>query len=416
MWRILVVDDEPDVRQIVSATLKTVYEVFEAHDGLDALEKIERVEPDFVVMDVMMPNMDGFDACAAIRKSPKFHDLPVMFLTALSDKDNIRKGYGVGANLYLTKPFDPSRLLKNVEVHFQTQQPARRPKRYTFEELKAAERQGRVPIAPGSMEYDIGNAETKHDGVPTMPGRVPSTADIRKMSAPTPTAGVHAAPAVPPAPMPPDRIPRILVVDDDPHILELIRLTVEGMVEFTFAADGISAIEKLVRYQPDIMIIDVMLPKISGYKLLESIRSNAAFVTLPILICSAKGTDRDIQFARRMGANDYLVKPFQPQDLVGKIREIMKSPGFRIRPKTMPIQAITSMEAPPDTQAFAADEEVRKMDDTLGRRGGGDSSRAIGDFLKKEGDRGAFERHGEEEGGEKKRTRRLFGFGRKDDD
>lgn len=122
-WRILLVDDEPDVRLIVRTTLQDKYEIVEAHDGLDALEKVERYEPDFIIMDVMMPLMDGFEACLAIRRTPAFKDIPVMFLSALGKKDDIKKGYSSGANLYLTKPFDPPRLLKNVDVFFETTPP-----------------------------------------------------------------------------------------------------------------------------------------------------------------------------------------------------------------------------------------------------------------------------------------------------
>ncbi|HYF52960.1 MAG TPA: response regulator, partial [Salinarimonas sp.] len=154
MWRILIVDDEPDIRLIIRTTLEPKYEVLEAHDGLDALEKIERYEPDFVLMDVMMPLMNGFEACAAIRKSPRFHDLPVMFLSALGSRDDMMKGYSAGANLYLTKPFDPARLLKNLEVFFEKTPPQRRPRRYSIEQIREAEKQGKSPVAPGANAFE----------------------------------------------------------------------------------------------------------------------------------------------------------------------------------------------------------------------------------------------------------------------
>src|SRR5438046_8418180 len=105
-WRILIVDDEDDIRTIVRASLASKYEIIEARDGLDALEKIELGEPDFVVLDVMMPLMDGFQTCEAIRRHPRYKHLSVLFLSALNSKEDMKKGYGAGANLYLTKPFD----------------------------------------------------------------------------------------------------------------------------------------------------------------------------------------------------------------------------------------------------------------------------------------------------------------------
>lgn len=411
MWRVLIVDDEPDVRAIVAATLREHYEVFEAQDGLDALEKLERVEPDFVVMDVMMPLMTGFEACDAIRKSPRFHELPVMFLTALGTKDDIRKGYSVGANLYLTKPFEPSRLLKNVDVFFQTTPPSKRQKRYTAEQLRSNESSGRAPAAPGSTEY--------------VPQQVAPTAVMIPPSAPPPKTSdaVPRGPVALPETAPTQDMralaagmPRVMIVDDDTHVLELMRMTLEGTVEVIVAQDGLSAIEKLVRYQPDILVIDVMLPKMSGYQLCQSLRSNAAFAHLPILVCSAKGAPRDIQFAKRMGANEYLVKPFNAHELVQKVRDLMSLPSFRIRPKNMTFEQIQLQEGPTRISTFDADESVRNIDrdvidDTAapkaGPSGSQNSVKAVTEFLRKEAKDGEGE-------GDQKRKRRLFGFGRSD--
>jgi DNA-binding response OmpR family regulator len=414
MWRVLIVDDEPDVRAIVAATLRDHYEVFEAQDGLDALEKLERVEPDFVVMDVMMPLMTGFEACDAIRKSPRFHELPVMFLTALGAKDDIRKGYSVGANLYLTKPFEPTRLLKNVDVFFQTTPPVKRPKRLTAEQLRANESSGLAPVAPGSTEYvpqqiaptaaavPPSPAPPKtSDAVPRAPVALPETAPTQDMRA-TQSAGT----------------PRVMIVDDDTHVLELMRMTLEGIAEVIVAQDGLSAIEKLVRYQPDLLVIDVMLPKMSGYQLCQSLRSNAAFAQLPILVCSAKGAPRDIQFAKRMGANEYLVKPFNAHELVQKVRDLMSLPSFRIRPKNLSYEQIQLQESPTRINAFEADESVRAtdrdvIDDTAPPKappppsGTQNSVRAVTEFLRKEAKDG-------EGDSDQKRKRRLFGFGRSD--
>src|SRR5688500_2439626 len=112
-WRILIVDDEPDIRTIIRGALTSKYEIVEAQDGLEALQKLELVEPDFIILDVMMPMMDGYQTCEAIRKHARFKGLSVLFLSALNANEDIKKGYTAGANLYLTKPFDPARLLRN---------------------------------------------------------------------------------------------------------------------------------------------------------------------------------------------------------------------------------------------------------------------------------------------------------------
>lgn len=374
-WRILVVDDEEDVRLIIKTTLEPTYEIVEAQDGLDALEKLERYEPDFIVMDVMMPLMNGFEACASIRKNQRFREVPVMFLSALGSKEDMKKGYSAGANLYLTKPFDPPRLLKNIDIFFERTPPEQRRKRYTIDEIRSAEKEQRTGAAPGAPEYDIGSAVTRadHDAIPHIEGKAPEGGQK----------------------------PRVMVVDDDPEICEVMRITLMDVCEVVFAADGMQAIEKLVKYQPDMLIIDVMLPKMNGYQLLQSLRSNRAFARMPIMMCSAKGADRDINMAKRIGADDYLVKPFSGTQLIDKTKALQRLPGFRVRPKTFTIDQITEIEKPKEEQdVFTADEEVRRETDR--------SSKVLGRFLAKESDKDALEK---DDPSGKSKKRRLFGFG-----
>ncbi|MCC6547561.1 response regulator [Candidatus Sumerlaeota bacterium] len=381
-WRILVVDDEPDVRLIIRTALEPKYEVLEAHDGLDALEKINRFEPDFALMDVMMPLMNGFEACAAIRKSEKYHSLPVMFLSALGSREDIKKGYATGANLYLTKPFDTKRLVKNIDVFFEQTPPPARKKYLSIEQLHDAEKSGAHPVAPGSHEYEVPvAANTQGSG---------STAEIRPPSQENIASSQEGL------------LPRAMVVDDHPEIYQLIKLSLEGRCETVYAKDGMEAIEKLVKYQPDILIIDVMIPKMNGYQLVQSLRSNRAFARLPILMCSAKGTERDINFAKRIGANDYLVKPFEPQQIVDKIASIQTLAGYRVRPKTFSIQQVEALESPSkDKDHFQAGDDGRAF-------GEADKSRvALQKFINTEGSKEGVEK----EVGEDKKKRRFFGFG-----
>ncbi len=387
-WRILIVDDEEDVRMIVRTTISSKYEVVEAKDGLDALEKVERYQPDFVVMDVMMPLMNGFEACQAIRKNPNYREIPVLFLSALGSKEDMKKGYASGANLYLTKPFDPPRLLKNIDVFFERTPPEKKSKRYTIEEIETFEREGRVPVTPGGREYDLGKADTQRD----FPEPEPATP--RKAPAPS-------APA--PPPVDPSVLPRVMAVDDDREMCRLIRMTCKDVYEVVFAHDGMEAIELLIRYQPDLLILDIMLPKMNGFQLCQSLRSNRAFKHMPILMCSAKGAEKDINLAKRIGANDYLVKPFGATELLRKLEEMRQLPGFRVRPKTYSMAQILEIEeaGASDQDVFQGDDEAKKQSDQ-GRK-------ELKNFLAKEGDKEALDRS--KTADEPKKKRRLFGFG-----
>ena len=108
--RALVVDDDPDIRMIVSATLRKMavpMEVVQAADGFEALEKAREATPDLVVLDVMMPRMDGFETCRGLRAKVQTAFVPILMLTASADQDSRTKGYLIGTDDYMAKPFLP---------------------------------------------------------------------------------------------------------------------------------------------------------------------------------------------------------------------------------------------------------------------------------------------------------------------
>ena len=117
-YRILIVDDEPDILEILGYNLKKEgYEVFMAEDGLQAIVQAKKHKPHLIVMDVMMPNMDGIEACIKIRETPELSKTIITFLSARSEDYSQISGLNAGADDYLTKPFFFSELnarLKSV--------------------------------------------------------------------------------------------------------------------------------------------------------------------------------------------------------------------------------------------------------------------------------------------------------------
>ncbi len=117
-YKVLVVDDEPDVLLLCRVNLEFEgYEVIEAGDGEEAMRLVREEQPDAVLLDVMMPKMDGWQVLAALKSDPETADIPVVMLTAkVQDQDQIR-GWSSGAADYITKPFSPlslSQVLGNV--------------------------------------------------------------------------------------------------------------------------------------------------------------------------------------------------------------------------------------------------------------------------------------------------------------
>ena len=116
--RILVVDDTPANIQVLSATLKEKgYQISVATNGKQALDVLARLRPDLILLDVMMPEMDGFETCRRIKASETWREIPVIFLTARTEVVDIVKGFEVGAVDYVAKPFNAHELLARVNTH-----------------------------------------------------------------------------------------------------------------------------------------------------------------------------------------------------------------------------------------------------------------------------------------------------------
>ena len=117
--KVLIVDDESFIRLLIEQALEELEDegvsLLTAEDGAEALETIEREKPDLVFLDVMMPQMNGFDVCRAVKRDLNLEGVYVVMLTAKGQEIDKQRGAEVGADLYMTKPFDPDELLSLAE-------------------------------------------------------------------------------------------------------------------------------------------------------------------------------------------------------------------------------------------------------------------------------------------------------------
>jgi DNA-binding response OmpR family regulator len=115
MAKILIAEDEPDIRELVAFMLRFAgYEVMAASNGEEAVQVATRDVPDLVLMDVRMPRMTGYDACRLMKSNPNLRDVPVVFLSAKGQESEIQSGLEAGAEEYLLKPFSPDELTNRV--------------------------------------------------------------------------------------------------------------------------------------------------------------------------------------------------------------------------------------------------------------------------------------------------------------
>ena len=117
MTKILIAEDERDIRELVSFSLQFGgFTVVQAINGAEAVELAQKERPDLILMDVRMPKMTGYDACRRIKAIPELRDIPVVFVSAKGQESEIQTGLEAGAEEYILKPFAPDELVKQVQT------------------------------------------------------------------------------------------------------------------------------------------------------------------------------------------------------------------------------------------------------------------------------------------------------------
>ena len=157
--RVLAVDDQPDMLELIRLTLEDSFDVLTLSDPMVVSEYLDLFEPDLLLLDVMMPKLSGFQLLEVLRSRSQTQSLPVIILSAKASMGEIKHGYKIGASLYLTKPFEPERLLRNVRMQVEAAGPPR-PKKATITRVAEdlfqtqAYQLGRAELGLGSKERE----------------------------------------------------------------------------------------------------------------------------------------------------------------------------------------------------------------------------------------------------------------------
>ncbi|MBN1868310.1 response regulator [Candidatus Sumerlaeota bacterium] len=289
MWRILCIDDDQDVLDILQAILSSKHEVVVAPDGVTAVGMLDFCDADFIICDIRMPKMDGFQTVELIRQHPQYAIIPVFFLTAEHHRDMAKRGFEVGANLYLTKPFDPNRLLSNIDYFLNETGQNPRPKRLT------------------------------PDGVQAEAARRPTTQPVAK------AAGTAAGA--------PGGRPRIVVISRVQEQLRLACAALESKYECVACADPLSSLGQLFRYEPDILLINPAVPKLSGWGLVQMLKQNPKIKDVSILVMRDAGQTIDERLIPTITDLRPLAPDATSSDIAAAVESAVAAPSFRIREK-----------------------------------------------------------------------------------
>lgn len=265
-YTILVIEDEKTLMHLVTSKLeKEGFNVLCAFDGVSGLEMAKENTPDLILLDIIMPKMNGYEVLENMRTEGL--KIPVIIISNSGQPVEIAKTKELGAVDHLIKTqFEPAEVVKKVKDYL---------KLSTSE--KAEEEN---VIKPREEE------------------------GVRKLNL------------------------KVLLVEDDPFLREICskKLAKEGYAVYE-AVDGVEAIDIVRKVAPDIVLLDVILPTMDGFQVLKNIRSekNEKIGQVPIVMLSNLGQEEDIKRAMELGANDYLVKAhFTTDEIADRVNAILK--------------------------------------------------------------------------------------------
>jgi len=274
--RVLIVDDLPQNVKLLEAKLANeYYDVAAAYSGSQALAKVKGFSPDIILLDVMMPDMDGFETCRRLKADPETAYIPVVMITALSDIADRVKGLEAGADDFITKPVNDLHLFARVK---------------SLVRLKLITDELRLRDQTGSQL-----------GIIDQPF---ITADFNYKA-------------------------NIMVVDDDIVESRLIGGRLSSLGHKVAVCDPKKAMESVVRSAYDLIIVSTQLDEMDGLRLCSQIRNSETSRQIPLLIL-VEGDDQDLLVKGfEMGINDYLVTPLDQNELVARVRSQIRRKAYQ---------------------------------------------------------------------------------------
>lgn len=265
--RVLIVDDlVPNVKLLEAKLANEYYDYDSCYSGVEALKKVKSFQPDIILLDVMMPEMDGFETCKKLKADSLTAHIPVVMVTALSDKEDRIRGLECGADDFITKPINDVHLFARIKSLIRI--------KLMIDELRLRDKTG------------------------NQFGMLQQQAPSKELDSST----------------------RIMVVEDD--IIEAKHI-VNTLSRFGSKVDVCSpgdAYDKAINGNYDLIIISTQLDEVDGLRLCMHIRSQNETRRIPQLILVDHEEKAMVVKGLEMGVNDYLLTPIEPNELIARVR------------------------------------------------------------------------------------------------
>ncbi len=258
--KILLVDDNPANIGVLIQTLKAGrFEISTASNGKTAIELVHKFNPDIILMDVMMPQMGGFEVCQHLKANEETSEIPIIFITGKTGVEDIEKGFSVGCVEYITKPFQVDEVYNRIQTHLL-----------------------------------LGIHKRKKE---LFQGKDPSSIDGMK----------------------------VMIVEDNRTNIDILRTTLEPLnLTLSIAINGKVAVDLIPRVQPDLVLLDIMMPEMNGFEVCRIVKENVFTKNIPIILISAKSEPTDIENGFNLGAADYILKPFIHTEVKARVKSQLK--------------------------------------------------------------------------------------------
>ncbi len=278
--RVLVVDDIlPNVKLLEAKLASEYYEVLTAMSGAEALEKVEKEAPDIVLLDVMMPGMDGFEVCTRIKDNPATAHIPVVMVTALTDSEDKVRGLEAGADDFLSKPINDIALMARVR---------------SLVRLKMVTDEWRVRETAANQLGVIDESSSAMD----------EATDKAK----------------------------ILVIEDKDFECQKINETLgQDHDLITIASSGVEALEHITKTDYDVLIVSLNLEDEDGLRLCSHLKSNERSRAVPIVMIGDEEDMPKIARGMELGAHDYILRPVDRNELLARVRTQIRRKRFQER-------------------------------------------------------------------------------------
>jgi CheY-like chemotaxis protein len=284
MARILIIEDEANNLDVARRIVRGAgHEAITATDGLAGLEMARRDRPDAVLVDLLLPKLDGWAVTRAIREEPWAKGIPIIAVSALAMEADRARARDAGCDDFVTKPYAPAELRAVLNRYFTD-------------------------------------------------GSAPRTA---ARPAELPASGIE----------PSERLGRVLVVDDEPANVELIvrRLSGNGYETLT-ASNGHDAIAIATKEQPDLILMDIMMPGLDGWQATRLLKGDPKTANIPVVFVTARDSPEDVAAGFEAGGMMYVNKPVEPVELFARVRQaiFMKRLQDDLRKKNEDLQRLES--------------------------------------------------------------------------